>query len=58
MAPQRLFNEVLLSVEGISLIKANVGTKDKPKYTRISQISFSVQKSRPLPKTAPPAMVH
>jgi phospholipid/cholesterol/gamma-HCH transport system substrate-binding protein len=40
------------SVEGISLIKANVGTKDKPKYTRISQISFSVQKSRPLPKTA------
>jgi phospholipid/cholesterol/gamma-HCH transport system substrate-binding protein len=40
------------NVSSIKLIKYNEGTDANPKWTRIAQIGFTVEKSRPLPANA------
>ena len=40
------------TISSISLIKYNVGTDAKPKFTRIAQVAFTVEKNRPVPVTA------
>jgi phospholipid/cholesterol/gamma-HCH transport system substrate-binding protein len=40
------------TVSSIKLIKDNLGTATDPRYTRVAQLTFTVEKSRPLPTNA------